>query len=67
MVRQRLVDQAAFITSQKAEGHDGGYDEVNPELSFSRYLSSLLAHVQSHIDYEHPELEESASEVTDDE
>lgn len=65
MVRQRLVDQAAFIISTGDAGLDGEYDEVNPELSFSRYLSSLVAHIQSHIDYERPTLEEDDSNGTD--
>jgi len=52
MVRQRLVDQAAFITSDKTEGLDGQYTEINPELTFNRYLSSLTAHITSHLDYE---------------
>lgn len=57
MVRQRLVDGAAFLTSNETTGIDGEYDEPNEELSFRRYISSLVGHVQSHIDYEQPELE----------
>lgn len=58
MVRQRLVDAATFITSRKEDGLDGHYDEPNEELTFRRYASSLVAHVQSHIDYEQPDLED---------
>ena len=67
MVRQRIVDQAAFITSDKEGGLEGEHDEVNPELTFERYLSSLVAHVQSHIDYEQPDLQEYQSDDNEDE
>lgn len=62
MVRQRLVDQAAFMVSSKEDGLGGEYTEVNPELTFKRYLSSLVAHIQSHIDFEQPNLEVYGSE-----
>jgi len=55
MVRQRLVDQAAFITSHRERGLDGEYNKTNPELTFERFLSSLVAHVRSHLDYEQPD------------
>jgi hypothetical protein len=51
MVRQRLVDSATFITSSKETGIEGGYSEPNVELTFRRFLSSLVAHVQTHIEY----------------
>jgi len=59
MVRQRLVDQATFITSKKDNGADGEFSHVNQELTFQRYLSSLIAHVKSHIEFEQPDLAES--------
>ncbi|SDJ62992.1 Restriction endonuclease XhoI [Halovenus aranensis] len=62
MVRQRLVDQAAFLTSPKDGGIEGKYNEVNPELTFSRYLSSLVAHIQSHMDYEQPDIQDYESD-----
>jgi len=62
MVRQRLVDAAAFLTSQRQSGGDGEYDEPHPELTVRRYLSSLAAHVKSHIDYEQPDLGDSEPE-----
>lgn len=62
MVRQRIVDQAAFITSGKDAGLDGVFDEINPELTFRRYLSSLVAHVQSHLDYEHSDIQDYESD-----
>jgi hypothetical protein len=55
MVRQRLVNAAAFITSDKENGIEGAYSEPNPELTFSRYLSSLVSHVRTHLDYEQSE------------
>jgi hypothetical protein len=55
MVRQRLVDQASFITSKKEAGIDGEHSEINPELTFERFLSSLVAHVKSHLEYEQSE------------
>jgi len=51
MVRQRVVDSAAFITSDREQGMDGAYTEPNPELTFRRYLSSLVSSVQAHLDY----------------
>lgn len=65
MVRQRLVDQAVFIISDKEDGLEGNHDEVNPELTFRRYLSSLVAHIQSHIDYERPDSQENESDETE--
>ena len=59
MVRQRLVDAAAFLTSNVETGFDGEYDEPNEELTFRRYLSSLVAHVKSHVDYEQPEIDDN--------
>lgn len=59
MVRQRLVDAAAFLTSNVETGLDGEYDEPNEELTFRRYLSSLVAHVKSHVDYEQPEIDDN--------
>ena len=51
MVRQRLVDSATFLTSSKETGIEGEYSEPNVELTFRRFLSSLVAHVQTHIEY----------------
>jgi len=52
MVRQRLVDAATFLTSKKETGLEGDYEEPHAELTFRRYLSSLVSHVRSHIDFE---------------
>lgn len=65
MVRQRLVDAAAFITSSGETGLEGEYEEPNDELSVGRYLSSLTGHVQSYIDYEHPDIQDYDLEDTE--
>lgn len=51
MLRQRLVDGATFITSDEESGLQGEFSEPNTELSFSRFVSSLVSHVQTHIEY----------------
>ena len=56
MVRQRLVNAAPFITSDKEKGMDGTYSEPNPELTFRRFLSSIVSHVRTHLDYEQSEI-----------
>jgi hypothetical protein len=50
MVRQRLVDNAAFILSDEDVGLNGEYVEPNEELVFKRFARSLVAHVKGHID-----------------
>jgi hypothetical protein len=62
MVRQRLVDAAAFLTSNKETGLDGEYDEPNDELTFRRYLSSLVAHIKSHVNYDRPSVGEDQND-----
>ena len=52
MVRKRLVEAATFLTSPRDGGIEGEYDEPCPELTFRRYLSSLVAHVRAHLDYD---------------
>lgn len=49
MVRQRLVDSAAFILSDEDRGPDGNYWEPNEELAFERFARSLIGHVQAHV------------------
>lgn len=43
MVRERLYDSACFLTSNAANGSNGDYREPSPELSFEKFISSLLA------------------------
>lgn len=50
MVRQRLVNNAAFILSDGEQGLDGEYWEPNEELQFTRFTRSLVAHVEGQID-----------------
>ena len=52
MVRQRLVDASAFLTSNRDAGTGGEYEQPNLELTIQRFLSSLVSHVQTHIEYE---------------
>lgn len=50
MVRQRLVNEAAFILSDEEQGLEGEYWEPNQELRFKRFARALASHVQGHID-----------------
>jgi hypothetical protein len=50
MVRQRLVDEAAFLLSEDDIGADGRYTEPNEELEFDRFARSLVSHVGAHAD-----------------
>jgi len=59
MVRQRLVDAATFLTSDKQAGVEGKYNEPNQELAFERFLTSLVSHVRTYVEYEHSETDEN--------
>lgn len=50
MVRQRLVNEAAFVLSDEENGFEGEYWEPNEELRFKRFVRSLASHVHGHID-----------------
>jgi hypothetical protein len=50
MVRQRVVNEAAFLLSDEQRGLEGEYWESNEELRFRRFARSLVSHVQGHID-----------------
>jgi hypothetical protein len=50
MVRQRLVDEAAFMISNDTIGINGEYTEPNEELEFERFARSLVSHVNAHAD-----------------
>lgn len=58
MVRQRLVDASAFLTSDRDSGIEGEYEQPNPELTIQRFLSSLVSHVQTHIEYEQTQMDD---------
>lgn len=62
MVRRRVVDEAAFLLSDEDDGEDGGYWEPNEELRFRRFVHSLVAHVQGHV-----EMQEDLNEYGDSE
>ncbi len=50
MVRQRLVNEAAFILTDEEEGPEGNFWEPNEELRFNRFARSLASYVRGHID-----------------
>ncbi|MGB7282041.1 MAG: PaeR7I family type II restriction endonuclease [Candidatus Acidiferrum sp.] len=43
LVRERLYDSACFLLSSEKGGRKGHYREPVPELSFERFIASLLA------------------------
>jgi hypothetical protein len=43
LVRERLYDSACFLLSNAKTGAKGNYREPAPELSFEKFISSLLA------------------------
>lgn len=52
MVRQRLVNESAFILSDEDSGMKGRYWQPNEELKFERFARSLRSHVRGHADLE---------------
>jgi len=50
MVRQRLINNGAFILSNEERGLKGEYWQPNEELQFERFARSLVAHVEGNID-----------------
>lgn len=50
MQRKQLVDSAAFLTSTPEPGLSGEYREPNEELTFSRFLQSIVSHTVTHLD-----------------
>lgn len=57
MLRERLVDGSAFLTSNEETGLEGNYAEPNPELSFQRFITPLVAHVSSFVELSDPDLD----------
>ncbi len=43
LIRERLYDSACFLLSDRVSGRKGNYREPEPELSFEKFISSLLA------------------------
>jgi hypothetical protein len=47
LLRERLYDGAAFLLSSSDSAHTGEFAEPHEELTFSKFVSPLLAHVAS--------------------
>ena len=47
LLRDRLYDGGCFLLSSEAGAETGAYKEPNPELSFARFITPLLARVQA--------------------
>jgi len=47
LLRDRLYDGGCFLLSRDSGAERGDYTEPNPELSFVRFITPLLAQVQS--------------------
>jgi len=47
MLRDRLYDGACFMLSQSDASSTGGYSEPHPELTFSKLVTPLIAHVSA--------------------
>ena len=47
LVRERLYDSACFLLSGASDGRKGDYSEPAAELTFRKFLSSLLARVMA--------------------
>ncbi len=45
LLRERLYDGACFMLSAPSSGVAGDYVEPHPELTFSKFIAPLLAHV----------------------
>src|SRR5713101_2226445 len=45
LVRERLYDSACFLLSNAQDGRGGDYREPDDELSFERFIASLLARI----------------------
>jgi len=48
LMRERLYDSACFLLSDSKRGREGYYREPDPELSFEKFVGSLLARVISY-------------------
>jgi hypothetical protein len=45
LLRERLYDGACLLLSEQETGFAGNYSEPHPELTFSKFIAPLLAHV----------------------
>ena len=49
LVRERLYDAACFITSDRAGGHKGQFDEPDQEIGVRNFAAALVAHASAHV------------------
>jgi hypothetical protein len=47
LLRDRLYDGACFLLSNSAAAIQGHYIEPHPELTFSKFVTPLIAHVSA--------------------
>ncbi len=52
MVRQRLVNESAFILSDERNGPEGEYWQPNDELTFERFARSLTSSLRGRVEHE---------------
>ncbi len=50
LLRDRLYDGGCFLLSQPAAATTGDYREPNPELTFSRFMTPLIARLRTQLD-----------------
>jgi len=49
LIRDRLYDGGCFLLSRRSSVESGDFKEPNGELTFGRFMASLLGRVQAHI------------------
>lgn len=49
LVRERLYDAACFMLSDRIDGLEGKFREPSPELTFGRFVESLVARAIAHV------------------
>ncbi|MYA65874.1 MAG: restriction endonuclease [Gammaproteobacteria bacterium] len=49
LVRERLYNSACLVTSNRSQGLEGWYREPSEEISFQRFVGSLLGHVSGYL------------------
>ena len=54
--------RSQVVGGSQMDGFAELYDEPNDELTFRRYLSSLVAHIKSHVDYDRPSVGEDQND-----
>jgi len=51
LVRERLYDQACFLTSERESGLRGAFNEPEEEIGVGNFAASLSAHARAHATY----------------